>query len=240
MNQGVQEDLTPSAPIAPVSSSYTPSLPVTATTTTTTSPGLRTSMTSNIAMSASLDPYKSMLSSLNSIDIPYTNDPFNGIFHFLGQKPHSNDIINPAYIGECTVTSSSLLYGMLPLLLSPKPSGDTYCVTKDEEGSNWISVGFSKYYVIPTGYTLMCLPNSVYKSPTTWTLEASKTGSNNDWTPLFEHNDDSVFSNSPFYGVWEFDNRNYYSYLRVRTNGQALLLSGIEIFGTLIPKQKAI
>lgn len=143
-----------------------------------------------------------MLSSLNSIDISYKDDAFNGIFHYLGQKPHSSDVINPAYIGECTVTSSSLLYGMLPLLLSPKPTTDTYCVTKDEQ-NNWISIGFSKYYIIPQAYSLICLPNSVYPSPKNWTLEASKTGSAKDWVPLFEHSDDTVFAESPYYGVWK-------------------------------------
>merc|ERR1712228_942678 len=157
----------------------------------------------------------------------------NGIFYALGTNFGKEPYKNPATIGKVELKTSAMN-------TDSKPSYEfigrnkTRTLTQNLQPS-FFSVGFGKYGMKPTHYSLRHYITKATHHLKFWEFQGSNDAIN--WTCLRKHNDDSSLKGISKSCTWTVDTKEYFSYFRVWVTGATdygnwnLTCSGMEIYG---------
>ncbi|KAJ4453196.1 putative E3 ubiquitin-protein ligase HECTD1 [Paratrimastix pyriformis] len=166
-----------------------------------------------------------------------------GLFYYIGTQGRTKPWHNPALAGWVTVTRSSDCYGE-PTVITGRQPCNSY--TGNEPNAWWqVDLGAERLFT-PTRYTLRhCdLPAHVDFRLQSWRLEGSADGADGSWRTLDEHaNEPNALAARPdamatFAVAPEraFPARRFRVLMTGPCSGHYyLMLSGLEMYGTLSP-----
>jgi hypothetical protein len=169
---------------------------------------------------------------------PFDN---NGVFSWIGTLGGRRQYSNPLSSGEVTVITSCKWYPVdSSIYVEREPKDLRY---DSNHPCSWIEIDLGEgRLLLPTRYCLRGFRNlkSILKS---WELQGKKE-EQSSWISVRRHHDDSTIVTSQPYpiGSWTIngvpDCFRYFRILQLDQNAKGMPCSGIELYGTLIQKQR--
>jgi hypothetical protein len=163
----------------------------------------------------------------------------NGLIYNIGTQFGLKTWTNPIKDGKVKILTSTRHSCSIneELLAISKPPPGFFCTENVQE--SWVIIKIIDYRIIPSAYTLRSDQHTSYKLRT-WELQGSLDGEN--WKLIKRHDNDlKIDSPSMSTSSWEIkDCTEAYSCFRIiqkgnnSTGNHHLMLSGFEVYGTLI------